>query len=79
MSSPTRHPPQQAIGTAPAFVPSGFVIRRIVNPITVRRGASALVVRGRRSGRPITTPVPPFEFEGAKYLVGGRGETHLGA
>jgi deazaflavin-dependent oxidoreductase (nitroreductase family) len=75
MTSPTRQAPQ-ANGTPPAFIPSGFVMRHIVNPITVRLGGPALVVRGRRSGRLITTPVPPFEFEGARYLVGGRGETH---
>ena len=75
MTSPTRQP-AQANGTPPAFIPSGFVMRHIVNPITVRLGGPALVVRGRRSGRLITTPVPPFEFEGARYLVGGRGETH---
>ncbi|HVC78794.1 MAG TPA: nitroreductase/quinone reductase family protein [Candidatus Micrarchaeaceae archaeon] len=28
-----------------------------------------------RSARPITTPFAPFDFEGARYLVGGGGET----
>jgi deazaflavin-dependent oxidoreductase (nitroreductase family) len=30
-----------------------------------------LTVPGRRSGRPRTTPVTPFAFEGARYVVGG--------
>ncbi len=63
-------------GSRPAYVPSGFVMRRIVNPLTVLLGGPALVIRGRRSGRLITTPVPVFPFEGARYLVAGGGETH---
>ena len=39
-------------------------------------GGPTLVVVGRRSGRPIRTPVPAFAFEDARYLVGGGGETH---
>lgn len=30
-----------------------------------------LTVTGRRSGRPRTTPVTPFTFEGVRYVVGG--------
>ncbi|MGW5359838.1 nitroreductase family deazaflavin-dependent oxidoreductase [Actinopolymorpha pittospori] len=30
-----------------------------------------LTVTGRRSGRARTTPVTPFTFEGARYVVGG--------
>lgn len=58
------------------YVPSGFVMRRIVNPITVLLGGPTLVVRGRRTGRLLATPVPPFSLDGTRYLVGGRGETH---
>ena len=58
------------------YVPSSFVMRRIVNPITLLLGGPSLVVRGRRSGRAIETPVPTFPFEGARYLVAGGGETH---
>lgn len=58
------------------YVPSGFVMRRIVNPITRALGGPTLIVRGRTSGRLIATPVPPFDFEGARYLVSGGGETH---
>ena len=58
------------------YVPSGFVIRRIVNPISLALGAPCVVIRGRTSGRPIRVLVPPFEQSGARYLVAGGGETH---
>jgi deazaflavin-dependent oxidoreductase (nitroreductase family) len=58
------------------YVRSSFLISHVVNPITVRLGGSTLVVRGRRSGRPIRTPVPPFDLAGSRYLVSGGGETH---
>jgi deazaflavin-dependent oxidoreductase (nitroreductase family) len=57
-------------------VPSGVVMRRIVNPITVYLGGPTLVVRGRKTGRLLATPVPAFSFGGARHLVGGRGATH---
>ena len=47
-----------------------------MNPIVKVIGAPTMTVRGRRSGLPIATPLSPFEFEGARYLVGGGGETH---
>jgi deazaflavin-dependent oxidoreductase (nitroreductase family) len=48
----------------------------VVNPITLWLGGPTLTVRGRRSGRPIRTPIPTLDFEGARYLVSGGGETH---
>jgi len=57
-------------------VPSGFVVRRIVNPISLALGAPCIVIRGRTSGRQIRVLVPPFEDGGARYLVAGGGETH---
>ena len=58
------------------YVPSRFFMSHVVNPITLLLGGPTLTVRGRRSGRSIRTPVPTLEFEGARYLVSGGGETH---
>lgn len=58
------------------YVPSRFFMSRVVNPITLWLGGPTLTVRGRRTGRPIRTPVPTLEVEGARYLVSGGGETH---
>jgi deazaflavin-dependent oxidoreductase (nitroreductase family) len=60
----------------PNYVPPGFVMAHIVNPVLKFIGAPTLTVRGRRSGLPITTPLAPFDYEGARYLIGGGGETH---
>jgi deazaflavin-dependent oxidoreductase (nitroreductase family) len=51
---------------------------RIVNPIVRRLGGTlVLVVPGRRTGEPREVPLGrPFEHEGGRYLVSGRGETH---
>jgi hypothetical protein len=57
------------------YVPSGFFMRHVVNPLTLRLGGPTLTVVGRRSGRLISTPVPPFEYEATRYLVSGGGET----
>ena len=67
---PTKEP-----GPRP-YVPSRFFMSRVVNPITLLLGGPTLTVRGRRTGRPIRTPVPTLEFEGSRYLVSGGGETH---
>jgi deazaflavin-dependent oxidoreductase (nitroreductase family) len=50
----------------------------VANPVNRRLGVfPTLTVRGRRSGRPITVPLgEPLRFEGKRYLVSGRGETH---
>ncbi len=58
------------------YVPSRFFMRRVVNPITVLLGGPTLTVLGRRTGRPIRTPVPVLEVGGTRYLVSGGGETH---
>lgn len=57
------------------YVHPTFVMAHIVNPVLKFIGSPTLTVRGRRSGLPITTPLAPFDFEGAQYLVGGGGET----
>ena len=59
-----------------SYVPSRFFMRRVVNPVTLWLGGPSLTVRGRTSGRPIRTPVPTLEVDGARYLVAGGGETH---
>jgi deazaflavin-dependent oxidoreductase (nitroreductase family) len=38
-------------------------------------GSRRLVVRGRSSGEPRSTPVNPLELDGATYLVAPRGNT----
>ena len=60
------------------YVRPGPALSHLVNPIVVRLGlATTLVVRGRRSGRLLEVPMgAPLEFEGALYLVSGRGQTH---
>jgi deazaflavin-dependent oxidoreductase (nitroreductase family) len=60
----------------PPYVRSSFLMRHVVNPITLWLGGPTLVVGGRRSGRPIRAVVPPFELDGRRYLVSGGGETH---
>jgi deazaflavin-dependent oxidoreductase (nitroreductase family) len=59
-----------------AYVPAGFFISHVVNPLTIWLGGPTLTIVGRRSGRPISTPVPPFAYQSARYLVSGGGETH---
>jgi deazaflavin-dependent oxidoreductase (nitroreductase family) len=61
---------------APRYVHPGFFMAHVVNPIVKVIGAPTLTVRGRRSGMRITTPLNPFDFEGARYLVGGGGDAH---
>lgn len=40
------------------------------------QGGQLLTVRGRKSGKNMTTPVNPMTFDGAEYLVAPRGDTH---
>ena len=60
------------------YIRPGFAITRVANPIVSRLGTfPALIVRGRRSGRPLTVPMgEPLDLGGRRYLVSGRGETH---
>ena len=69
VDDPTR--PAEA-GSHP-YVPSRFFMAHVVNPITLWLGGPTLTVRGRRTGRPIRTPVPTLEVGGARYLVSGGG------
>lgn len=66
-----------SLGVQPRpYVPSRFFMRNVVNPITRWLGGPTLTVRGRRTGRPIRTPIPTLELAGVRYLVSGGGETH---
>lgn len=58
------------------YVHPTFVMAHVVNPVLKFIGSPTLAVQGRRSGLLITTPLAPFDFEGARYLVSGGGETH---
>ena len=67
---------QSLEGEPRPYVPSRFFMRTVVNPITRWLGGPTLTVRGRRTGRPIRTPIPTLELAGVRYLVSGGGETH---
>jgi deazaflavin-dependent oxidoreductase (nitroreductase family) len=64
--------------TSHPYVPSGFVMTHLVNPIVERLGGTlVLTVPGRRTGRLQAVPLGrPFEVDGVCYLVSGGGETH---
>lgn len=61
-----------------------FMTQRVFNPLVALatrlglslRGSRVLAVRGRKSGEWRTTPVNPLAFEGERYLVAPRGDTH---
>jgi len=61
----------------PYVRPSAF-LNKVLNPITVALGRkTVLCVRGRKSGKFLKVPMdPPFEWNGTRYLVSPRGETH---
>lgn len=60
------------------YLRPGVLISRVANPVLRHLGVvPRLVVRGRKSGHSITVPMGrPLEFEGRRYLVSGRGNTH---
>ncbi|MBA4179775.1 MAG: nitroreductase [Anaerolinea sp.] len=63
--------------------PDAFT-RMIFNPLVgfaaklglSMKGSRSLAVRGRKSGEWRSTPVNPLIFNGDRYLVAPRGETH---
>ncbi len=70
--------PRTGTGGHPrSYVRPGWLIR-LFNPIVVARGQKAVLqVRGRTSGKLYKVPMdPPFEWNGNRYLVSPRGETH---
>jgi deazaflavin-dependent oxidoreductase (nitroreductase family) len=67
------------------YIKPGFFTRHVFNPIVSflagrlglsLKGAAVLAVQGRKSGEWRSTPVNPLTFEGRRYLVAPRGETH---
>ena len=61
----------------PPYRRSGFFNNKILNPLVARLGlAPSLTIRGRASGRKYTMPVLPLEYEGRRYLIAPRGNTH---
>ena len=60
-----------------ACIRPGFMITHVANPILRHvPSASALIVRGRRTGRVLTVPMAePLRLGERRYLVSGRGET----
>ncbi len=60
----------------PRYVPPGFFMAHVMNPVLKFIGSPALVVRGRRTGQALTTPLAPFTYKGARYLIASGGETH---
>lgn len=59
------------------YLRPGFVVARVLNPLLMTfRIVPTLAVRGRTSGEWRTVPVNVLEFEGARYLVAPRGDTH---
>ncbi len=68
----------------PEYKKPGFGAR-LMNAVVVQplvflgispQGAWTLTVNGRKSGKPMTAPVNPMDFEDARYLVAPRGDTH---
>lgn len=67
-----------AEGRAGPYVRPSAFLNKVLNPITVALGrTTVLCVRGRKSGKLLKVPMdPPFEWNGTRYLVSPRGETH---
>jgi deazaflavin-dependent oxidoreductase (nitroreductase family) len=62
---------------AGTYLPHGFFLARVVNPLIMRLGLlPTLAVRGRRSGEWRTVPVHVLDLDGGRYLVAPRGDTH---
>jgi deazaflavin-dependent oxidoreductase (nitroreductase family) len=53
-----------------------WIVKHIINPLMLLTGGvPTLTVRGRRSGKPIRTPINVVELAGTRYLTSPRGET----
>jgi hypothetical protein len=71
-------PRRAAEGRRKPYVRPSAFLNRVLNPIAVALGLkTVLVVRGRKSGKMLKVPMDlPFEWNGTRYLVSPRGETH---
>ena len=71
-------PRTAAAGSPRHYVRPGAFLSKVANPIVVALGRkTVLVVRGRTSGKLLKVPMdPPFAWNGTRYLVSPRGETH---
>lgn len=74
----TKQPTGPAASHPGPFIHHNAIFRRVLNPVMVRLGTSAvLYVRGRKSGKRLAVPMdPPFEWDGTPYLVSPMGDTH---
>ena len=65
-------------GRSRSYVRPSALLAKVMNPIVVALGRkTVLQVRGRTSGKLLKVPMdPPFEWNGTRYLVSPRGETH---
>ena len=72
------------VETAQHYKRPPFLVGRVANPVLMLlirlgmspRGAHVLWTRGRKSGEWRKTPVNPMDYQGARYLVAPRGDTH---
>lgn len=56
---------------------SGFFNNRVLGPLLVALGVTPSIrIRGRKSGKLYSMPVLPLDFQGRRYLVAPRGDTH---
>ncbi len=68
----------------PEYKRPGFLTTNVLNKVMILAtkvglspsGAYTLAVAGRTSGNVRTMPVNPLTFEGKRYLVAPRGDTH---
>jgi hypothetical protein len=70
-------------GTAPSYLRPGIVERILGHTLVflvwiglIRGHFYVLEVRGRKSGKTISLPVDPLDFEGRRYLVCARGDSN---
>jgi hypothetical protein len=75
---PRTKSPSATEGRPRPYARPGVFLGKVVNPIVVALGRkTVLIVRGRKSGKLLKVPMdPPFEWNGTRYLISPRGETH---